>query len=206
MILTSEKTEKLSGVVSVPGSKSYTIRAVVAAALAEGISIIKNPLISDDTKACIEICEKIGAKIKKKENELEVMGVGGIIKNPHETLNTKNSGTTIRLMTAVASLCDEEITLTGDESIQRRPIQPLLDALNQLGVQSNSTNGCPPVMVKGPLIGGRCKIPGDVSSQFISALLMASPLARKDVEIEITTELKSRPYIDLTLLILKNSE
>lgn len=194
--------DRLSGVVKAPPSKSYTIRAVIAGLLADGESVIHDPLFSEDTRACMQVCSQVGASVEKGEDSIKVAGVGGRIQKPAGVLDTLNSGTTIRLMTAVSSLSDQEITLTGDESIQKRPIQPLLDALKQVDVKVESSNGCPPVKVKGSLAGGVCKIRGDISSQFISGLLMALPCAGKDSVVDVTTELKSRPYVDLTLDIL----
>jgi len=203
MNLTVESTKNLNGIVKVPSSKSYTIRALIGGLLANGESIIKEPLYSDDTDACIKMCSQLGAKITKKKDSIVITGTSGTLKVPKNILDSMNSGTTIRIMTAIASLCNKEITLTGDESIQKRPIGHLLNALSQLGVKTSSKNGYPPLKVKGPIQGGKCSIPGDVSSQFISALLMAVPCARKDTTIEITTGLKSKPYVDMTLDTLK---
>ncbi|MCX6695383.1 MAG: 3-phosphoshikimate 1-carboxyvinyltransferase [Candidatus Altiarchaeota archaeon] len=204
MHLIVKKTGSLEGTVKAPASKSYTIRAVLSALLAEGTSTIKDPLFSLDTKAAMNVCTKLGGVIKNREfEEITVDGTAGRIKNPGCTLDTLNSGTTIRIATAIASLSKEQITLTGDDSIRRRPIQPLADALSQIGVKVKTTNGNPPVEVKGPLQGGVCNIRGDISSQFISGLLMASPYALKDTTVNITTELKSKPYVDLTLNMLK---
>jgi len=192
----------LEGAVSVPPSKSYTHRAVILASLAHGTSTIKNPLLSEDTLASIEACRKIGAEISVSEKEIKVKGVAGKPKAPHEAIDVRNSGTTLRIMTPVAGLCNKSIILTGDESIRKRPMQPLLEALKQLGVETHSENGNPPVTVRGPMKGGRCRIKGDISSQFISGLLIAAPLAEKDTEIEIVTQLKSKPYVDMTLDIM----
>ena len=202
MNLTVTPTSKLSGTVKCPPSKSYTIRAVTAAMLSEGTSTIKDPLLSADTKACIMISKALGAEIKKQNGDLKIAGVVGIPQTPKAVLDSLNSGTTIRIMTAVSSLCTGRVSLTGDESIRRRPIEPLLEALRQLGVKTTSNNGYPPVSVQGPLKGGVCNIRGDVSSQFISALLMALPCARKNSQINVIGSLKSKPYVDLTLDIL----
>ena len=192
----------LTGSAAAPPSKSYTIRAVLSGLLAEGTSRIRSPLYSRDTEAAFNACRMFGGGIKVSVDCAEVTGVGGDVEAPPGVVDTLNSGTTIRICSAIASLCDRDVTLTGDESIRRRPIRPLLDALSQLGVESSSTNGCPPCTVKGPLLGGTCRMPGDISSQFITAMLMASPYARKDVEVKLTTRLKSRPYVDLTLNML----
>ncbi len=204
MELIVKPTSSISGRVKAPPSKSYTHRAIIIASLAEGKSTVTEPLISEDTKASIDACTAIGAEIEIENNKIIIKGNSGKIKVPDKVINTKNSGTTIRIMTAVAGLCDTKITLTGDESIQKRPMRPLLDALEQLGVKTESRNGNPPVSITGPILEGICRIRGDISSQFISGLLIATPLAKSDTEIQITTELKSKPYIDLTLDVLTN--
>lgn len=202
MNLKIKPTVNLKGSVDAPPSKSYTHRAIIISSLAEGQTIIQNPLLSGDTLASVEACRKIGAEIQVLDKKIRVYGVSGKPKTP-ELVDVKNSGTTIRIMTSVVSLCQKKVTLTGDESIQKRPMQPLLDALKELGVKSTSRDGNPPVTVQGPLRGGGCRIRGDISSQFISGLLIATPLAGGDTVIEVTTELKSKPYIDMTLDVLK---
>lgn len=202
MNLVVEQTKSLSGTVNAPPSKSYTIRALIASALGRGHSFIKEPLLSLDTKACIDCCKKLGSDIKEDGKGLLIEGNSGFIHTPDEALDAQNSGTSIRLMTGICSLGHKKIDLTGDESIRGRPIEPLLKALEQLGVKTGSTNGFPPHWVKGPLAGGNCKIRGDISSQFLSSLLMSAPLAEKDTSIELTTPLKSKPYVDLTIDIL----
>jgi len=204
MDLTVSPTPKLSGTVYAPPSKSITIRALVAGLLGDGDSTIRFPLDSYDTNACKKACIQLGAGIREDGDVYIVSGAGGKITAPAGPIDTENSGTTIRILTGITSLSDKPVTLTGDESIQSRPIQPLLDALTQLGVECSSTAGNPPHTVKGPLAGGECSITGDISSQFISSILMAAPQAAEDVVLELTSELKSRPYVDLTLDVLKN--
>lgn len=203
MELRIRPAKELSGSVTIPPSKSYTHRAVIIASLAQGSSTIHNPLLSEDTIASIEACRKIGAQIKVLDEKIEVKGVFGVPKAPKDVIDVKNSGTTLRVMTPVCSLCSEEVTLTGDDSIRERPMQPLLDALEQLGVQTSSANGKAPVSVQGPLTGGRCRIVGDISSQFISGLLVACALTRNETSIDLITPLKSQPYVDLTLDVVE---
>lgn len=198
MILSVKPANKLDGEVSVPPSKSYTHRAIIISSLAKGTSTIENPLISHDTEASLDACRKIGAEIEVRREELRITGVSGELKTPRELIDVKNSGTTLRIMTPVASLCEGTVALTGDASIQKRPMQPLLDALEHLGVKTTSTEGRAPLTVQGPMKGGMCRIRGDISSQFISGLLIAAPLAKKETTISVTTPLKSRPYLDLT--------
>ena len=205
MNLTIKPTKNLKGEVEAPPSKSYTHRAIIHASLAEGESLIYNPLLSGDTQATIDACKEIGAKvvIDRENNCLIITGVSKPMV-PGKVIDVKNSGTTIRLMTSVLSLCDEKVTLTGDASIQKRPMQPLLDALQQIGVKTESNNGMPPVSVKGPMKGGKCQIRGDVSSQFISGLLISCPLSDNDTTIEVVKSLKSTPYIKMTLYLIEN--
>jgi 3-phosphoshikimate 1-carboxyvinyltransferase len=138
-----------------------------------------------------------------KDDHLRI--TGGTLQCPENVIDTRNSGTTIRLMAGVASLLPCATVLTGDESVRRRPMQPLIDALEMLGVRCESTrgNGLAPLIVKGPNLGRRTEIRGDVSSQFISSLLISSALKEVDTEIVLTTPLKSRPYVDITMQMMK---
>ena len=196
------RTEGLRGTVDAPPSKSYTHRAFVLASLAQGESRIRNYLSSGDTLATVEACRALGAEISLGgEAEATVDGTGGRLRTPPRDIDCENSGTTIRLVSAMASL-DGEVTLTGDESLRKRPMQPLLDALEQLGVKTSSLrgDGRPPVTIHGgTLLGGETRIRGDISSQFISALLIVAPYAREEVRIVLTRPLKSRPYVAMTL-------
>jgi len=190
--------ERLEGSVDVPPSKSHTHRAIMLAALAEGMSIVRNPLMGEDCMATIEACRMIGANIEVGE-DITVTGVGGRPSTPDSSIDVGNSGTTIRLMSAITSLCDGEVRLTGDASIRKRPIGPLLEALNDLGARATSENdnGCPPVRIGGPIRGGQTTIEG-ISSQFVTGLLIACPLADGDTELKVE-DLKSRPYARMTL-------
>ncbi len=196
----------IRGTVSAPPSKSYTHRALIVAGLANGESEIKNPLQAGDTISTMKALEAFSIGLRKYRNKVSVNGSRGILATPKAPIDCENSGTTIRLMGSVAAL-DGNVVLTGDASLQKRPMQPLLDALNQLGVKADSVrgNGCPPIRIQGQGIkGGTAKIRGDISSQFISSLLISAPYSKEGVAIEITTELKSRPYVDLTLEIMSD--
>ncbi len=192
--------------VEAPPSKSITHRALIIGALAKGESIISDYLRAGDTLSTINALRAFGIEMEyTSDNEILFHGSGGVLETPESPVDCGNSGTTIRLMSSVAAL-DGKVVLTGDSSLQKRPMQPLLDALNQLGVKAYSSggNGTPPVAIEGDGIeGGHAKIRGDVSSQFISSLLLAAPYAENDVELEITSPLKSRPYVDITLDIMK---
>ena len=195
------KSEQLKGTISAPPSKSYTHRAIIMSSLADGKSIIKLPLLSDDTMSSINACMALGALIKINPSALEIRGSFPFKPNS-DIIDVGNSGTTMRIITALCGYYPGKITITGDESIQKRPMGPLIKALKKLGVQiiSKNENDCPPIIVKGPtLIGGETSIPGDVSSQYITGLLVSCPLAEKNSVINITTPLKSAPYIHITL-------
>ena len=194
----------LTGTIRAPPSKSYTHRAVIMGALASGFSTIRDPLIGDDTEASIKAMCALGAEISSEEDKILINGIKKF-QVPDEVLDVENSGTTIRFMTALVAHVPGTVKLTGDSSIQKRPMGPLLDALTQLGVKcwSEKNDGTPPIIVQGgKLKGGHIKIPGNISSQFISGLLISSPLAQSDVTIELTTELKSAPYLAITSYML----
>lgn len=190
----------VSGATEAPPSKSYTHRAVVIGSLGR-YARIKKPLLSADTIATVNACKALGAEIMLKEGELEIAGVIGKPKVPEDVVNAMNSGTTMRLCMGVASLADGATVFTGDSSLRKRPNGPLIKALNDLGAICYSTryNGLAPIVVHGPLEGGNVKIDGGVSSQFISSLLISAPFARNDTVIEIEGELKSKPYVEVTM-------
>lgn len=183
-------------------SKSYTHRAMTLALLAEGESVLHRPLLGEDTLATLGAVKAFGGKVVR-DSALRI--TGGPLRCPDDVIDTRNSGTTIRLMAGVASLLPCATVLTGDESVRRRPMQPLIDALTRLGVRCESTrgNGLAPLIVKGPNLGDRTEIRGDVSSQFISSLLISSALKEVDTEIALTAPLKSRPYVDITMDMMR---
>ncbi|MDF2422104.1 MAG: 3-phosphoshikimate 1-carboxyvinyltransferase [Nitrosopumilus sp.] len=193
---------KISGQVSCPPNKSYTHRAIFLASIAGKNSRVENALLSADTIATIEACKKFGAEIEIADSTI-------IVKNPIKIgtkvpeINTENSGTTIRIASGIASLFSEEITLTGDSSLQKRPMQPLLDALSSMGAQCSSTDGKPPIKIKGKIAGGEVKIPGNFSSQYISALLICAPLTEKGINLTIDGNLVSKPYLDATIATMR---
>ncbi len=193
---------KISGSIICPPNKSYTHRAIFLASLAGNNSRVDNVLLSADTIATIEACKKFGA-------EIEIENLSIIVKNPIKLgtnvpeINTENSGTTIRIASGIASLFSEEIILTGDSSLQKRPMQPLLDALSSIGAQCNSTDGKPPIKIKGKILGGDVTIPGNFSSQFISALLICGPLTEKGINLTIEGNLVSKPYLDATIASMR---
>jgi 3-phosphoshikimate 1-carboxyvinyltransferase len=193
---------KISGQVVCPPNKSYTHRAIFLASLAGNNSKVDNVLLSADTLATIEACKKFGA-------EIEIKGLSIIVKNPIKLgtnvpeINTENSGTTIRIASGIASLFSQEITLTGDSSLQKRPMKPLLDALSSIGAQCSSTDGKPPIKIKGKILGGDVTIPGNFSSQFVSALLISAPLTNNGINLTIEGNLVSKPYLDATIATMR---
>ena len=188
---------KLAGKIICPSNKSYTHRAIVLGSLAEKTSIIKNVLLSQDTCATIEACRKFGAQINENGNDITIEGINEF-KNSLK-IDAQNSGTTIRIATAIASLINGQTILTGDESLRKRPMKPLLDALESLGAKCSSTEGKPPITVSGVIKGGEVNVPGNISSQFITALLIAAPRTEKGIILSIDGDLVSKPYLDATI-------
>lgn len=189
--------------VTLPGSKSYTNRALLLAAMADGTSTIREALFSDDTHHMAASLRELGFAIQADEADrsFTVEGHGGKIPATRAELFTGNSGTTARFLTAFLSLSHGEFIVDGNERMRERPIDPLIDALRQLGVDAESIRGtgCPPVRIRANgLQGGRVRLPGDRSSQYFSALLMIGPISEQGIVIEVEGDLVSKPYIDLT--------
>ena len=206
MNLKVKNISNIGGVVKAPPSKSYSHRAVILASLAEGTSKLYDMLYSEDTLASINVCKTLGAKITKKDDYLEVIGTGGKLHNSSEDpIDLANSGTTLRLMTSISSLSDNDVILTGDESLQTRPMDLLINSINYLGIEAKSINdnGKAPILIKPGYVGGETNISGSVSSQYISSILISSPLSDKGVTLFVLPEFKSRPYVDMTLDIMK---
>ncbi|WP_333786486.1 3-phosphoshikimate 1-carboxyvinyltransferase [Methanomethylovorans sp.] len=199
----SVDVSKIQGELDAPTSKSYTHRAITIGALSSEC-IVRKPLLSADTLATVAACEKLGAKIELINGDLHIIGIKGKPSVPDDVIDVKNSGTTLRLMTAISSLANGATVLTGDSSIRGRPNQPLLDVLNKMSVEVFSTrnNGCAPIVVRGGLRGSAAEIDGSMSSQFISALLIACPLAAEDTILSVKGQMKSRPYVDITIEML----
>lgn len=196
---------RVSGTARAPPSKSYTHRALLAAGYAEG-ALVRNPLVSADTRATARAVEHFGGDAERVDGDWEVAGFGGDPGVPADVIDCANSGTTMRLVTGTAALADGTTVLTGDRSLRSRPQGPLLAAIEDLGGTARSTrgNGQAPLVVDGPVDGGRVEIPGDVSSQFVTSLLMLGAVTERGVDVELTTELKSAPYVDITLDVLES--
>lgn len=189
-----------------PGSKSLTNRALIIAAMAEGHSVLHGVLDSDDTIVMRAALETMGVSVEyhAESKSAVVHGSGGRL-NGAAKIEVGNSGTSIRFLTAMLGFAGGEFTLDGIERMRQRPIGPLVDALCGLGahVVAESTGGCPPVKISsGRIIGGQVQLSGDLSSQYLSGLLMAAPLADHDVVLEIKGELVSRPYVEMTCRVM----
>ncbi len=199
-----KRSEHLEGEIYAPSSKAYTHRMLIAALLSRGASTISNPLISDDTNATMEAVKAFGAKAELRENYWTIRGVDSL-RTPKNPINCGESGSTLRFMIPVAALAPGHTVFTFGPSLKRRPIEPLLLGLKQLGTGSNLQlkEGSSPVRIWGGGIrGGKTSMRGDISSQFVSGLLFACPKAKKDTEISITTPLESRNYVRMTIEVL----
>lgn len=207
----------LTGEIQCPPSKSYTHRALVISSLAAGKCRLNNVLLSRDTKATINCCRMLGVEILSSGSESSSIykdniivtseGGGSGFLTPNDVLPADNSGTTIRLLTSACALVSKGYSvLTGDDSLRKRPMGDLIKALNQLGVTCFSTNSnyFPPVIVKGGGIeGGVTQVSGQISSQFISSLLLSSIYSRKGTTIQVLGKQVSKPYIESTIHIMK---
>ncbi len=197
------KSSVATGTVTAPPSKSYTHRAMVLGALTHSSFSLVNPLLSEDTRATLDALYSLGTEFRSTTKGVTIHCEE--LKGSRAVIDAKNSGTTIRLIAGVVSLLPSTTTLTGDESLVRRPMGPLVDALSQLGakVSYHGASGRPPISVTGPITGDRADIPADISSQFVSSLLIACSQKKGDTQIRLEGELRSRPYVDITLQMLE---
>jgi 3-phosphoshikimate 1-carboxyvinyltransferase len=195
----------LRATVRVPGSKSLTNRALLIAALAEGETTLTNALFSDDSRYFVDSLQRLGFNLQSSNSQISIRGLAGQIPATRAELFVGNAGTAARFLTPLLALGQGEYILDGDARMRERPIRDLLEALAQLDVNAESATGCPPVKVWATgLPGGRTTVTGNVSSQFLSGLLMVAPYARAPMEIEVVGELNSRPYVDMTLAIMRD--
>ncbi len=199
---------KMVGEVYLPGSKSLTNRALLISALANGESILSNVLFSEDTDYMASSLRELGFSVEghKNERQFRVKGLGGLIPSTKAKLFVGNAGTAMRFLTAMLTVGEGKYEIDGVERMRHRPIQDLLDCLNQLGADTRSKfdNGCPPVMIKARgLEGGQARMKGDLSSQYFTAVLLSAPYARKDIEIKVIGDLVSRPYVAMTAGLMK---
>ncbi|MBU0667637.1 3-phosphoshikimate 1-carboxyvinyltransferase [Patescibacteria group bacterium] len=186
-------------ITKVPGSKSYTNRALLLASLAKGTSKLGGALESKDTQVMIRALRALGISINKTKTGLTVKGSAGTFKKPGKIINLENAGTAVRSLTAALATQSFNSKITGDKRMQTRPIQDLIDALIQLGASIQTNKGCPPVTILKPIKGGKTCVNGNISSQYLSALLMALPLTGKTSQIKVKGKLTSLPYVEMTL-------
>jgi 3-phosphoshikimate 1-carboxyvinyltransferase len=196
--------KQVQATLTLPGSKSYTHRSLMAAALAAGASVLTNALAAEDTELTARALAQLGAGIDWQGTTIRVTGRNGRWRPASQPIYLGNSGTSMRFLTALAALGEGEYRLTGTPRLCQRPLGELLTALGEIGVRavSEKGDGCPPVTVTGGLTGGRAQLSGSISSQYLSALMFIGPLAAAGLKIDITGELVSRPYVDLTLEVL----
>ncbi|MEE8475146.1 MAG: 3-phosphoshikimate 1-carboxyvinyltransferase [Myxococcota bacterium] len=202
-----EPRRRFDAVVAVPGSKSITNRALLTAALAEGRSELVRPLASEDTAVMVDALGALGCGIRVGKETCTVEGLGGRLRSPTAAVQTANSGTTARFITAASVLADGPVVIDGGPRMRQRPIQDLVDALVALGgsIDVLGENGCPPVRVQGhEWGGGHATIDASRSSQFVSAVLLAAPYAKNEVVLTLQNGiLVSRPYVELTMQVMR---
>ncbi|MCG9730772.1 3-phosphoshikimate 1-carboxyvinyltransferase [Shewanella sp. Isolate13] len=203
-----EPIKKVSGTINIPGSKSISNRALLLATLARGTTTLTNLLDSDDIRYMLASLKQLGVSYRLSDNNAvcELEGIGGPLDAAEpQTLFLGNAGTAMRPLCAALTLGRGEFTLTGEPRMEERPIGDLVDALRQLGAEVTylKNDGFPPLNITSTgLNGGDVEIAGDLSSQFLTALLMVAPLAKGDVNIKIKGELVSKPYIDITIALM----
>ncbi len=192
----------LVGRVTPPGSKSITNRALLLAALAKGTSRLTGALKSKDTKLMAAALRQMGVTVEEPDDTSFTVTSAGFLAAPAAPLLLGNAGTAVRFLTAAVALVDGMVVVDGDEAMRKRPIGPLVTALNSLGIKASAPTGCPPVMVegRGHFGSGRVEIDGGLSSQYVSALLMAAPFGEGPIDVALTgQDLDARGYVDLTV-------
>jgi len=199
-------TQPISATVAIPASKSYTNRALLIAALTDGECRIENPLFSDDTHFMSAALIRFGIEVKREENAFVVSGTGGKIIAPEEEIFVGNAGTAMRFLTTFSTLAQGVTRLNGDKRMRERPIGDLLDCLKQMQVQAVSVEGnqCPPLKIHGGHVpGGKVRLAGDKSSQYLTSILLSAPYFTNDTTIHIQGDLTSKTYADITLDIMQ---
>ncbi len=194
---------KVSGSLAVPGSKSLTNRALPLAALAAGTTRVTGALVAEDSEVMIRALGVLGVRLHTDGSTVRVEGVGGPLPARSAHLDLRLSGTSLRFLTAILATGQGEYVLDGNARMRERPVQDLLDALNGLGADARGVNGRPPVTLTARgLSGGEVAVRGDVSSQFLSGLLMAAPLATGPLVVTVDGELLSKPFVDMTVDVM----
>ncbi len=193
--------------ITVPGSKSITQRALIAAALADGESTLIGPLSSEDTAYTSAALQSMGINVDTTDDSWKVQGTGGVIQTPGKDIFLGNNGTATRFLTSVAALGNGRFTIAGEKRMEERPIDPLMKALAGWGVDITSINGtgCPPLSINAKGIdGGKTILPEGKSSQYLSSLLLVAPYARNKALLTVEGEVPSRPYVTMTLAVMKS--
>jgi len=196
----------IAACVQVPGSKSLSHRFLVAAALADGESVVDNCLISEDTLLTMDALQQLGVGLERTKDHVRVTGKNGHLAASTKPIFLGNSGTSLRLVCALAALGKGTYTITGTKRMQQRPIQDLLDGLQMINIPAISMNGdgCPPVQVQGgKTSGGASELRCGKSSQYLSAMLLMAPCTRDGIEIRVTEGPVSKPYVDMTLHVME---
>ncbi len=199
---------RVNGEISLPGSKSLSNRILLLSALSRGVTQVYNLLESDDTSRMIDSLQRLGVGLELSRNNTvcRVQGLGGPFPQQQTELFLGNSGTTMRSICAALCLGEGEFTLTGEPRMYERPIEDLVDALRPMGadIEYLDKDGCPPLRIHARGIpGGRVSVRGNVSSQYLTAILLSAPLAREDMVIDVVGDLVSKPYIDMTVAVMR---
>ena len=199
---------RVNGEISLPGSKSLSNRILLLSALSRGVTQVYNLLESDDTSRMIDSLQRLGVGLELSRNNTvcRVQGLGGPFPTQQTELFLGNSGTTMRSICAALCLGEGEFTLTGEPRMYERPIEDLVDALRPMGadIEYLDKDGCPPLRIHARGIpGGRVSVRGNVSSQYLTAILLSAPLAREDMVIDVVGDLVSKPYIDMTVAVMR---
>ncbi len=195
------KPSRLRGTIAVPGSKSHTIRGIAAGLMAEGTSVLRAPLVSEDTLSVLSAARMLGAAVEQTAGSWRITGMNGALLRPAAGLDMGNSGTGLRILAGLAATADFPVSFDGDASLRTRLMGKLLQSLHELGAKVESAGGCAPLTVHGPLKGGRAHCDG-TTSQFLTSLLFAAPYAERDCEIELSF-LNEAPYVEITLKWLR---
>jgi 3-phosphoshikimate 1-carboxyvinyltransferase len=202
MLLRVDPIRTFSGTFRIPSSKPETQRAILTASIADGTSRVFNDLRCDETETMKKACRMLGAEIVERDDHLEIRGFGRAPRYSNSVIDAAGSGLVFRTMTALSCAFPSPVVITGDATLRNRVMAPLFEALRELGanIQSICQDGKAPIVNWGrALEGGLCRLPGNVSSQFITAILLAAPFARRPVEIEVVGEVYSKSYIRQTL-------
>lgn len=198
--------QNLQTVITIPGSKSYTNRALLIAGLTDGECRLEKPLVSDDTKYMIRALKAFGISVQEEKEAFIVSGKSGKLSVPNEDIFIGNAGTAMRFLTTLSTLAPGKIRLDGDERMRERPLADLLDCLTQMRIKavSANNNGCPPIdIIGGEVPGGEMKLAGDKSSQYLTSILLSAPYFKNDTCVNIQGDLTSKSYADITLDIMK---